>query len=243
MDNITIGATNAVKSDITENDPNFLMLLTSNNLNFEIPDFGMRIMIKIIYRNNSFGYSGGAFTILQKLMEDVTENSYSEWMKNQILDPLGMNESHFTINPETVYKENELTWGTYSNKTTVRRRYPEYAAAGLYTSAHELTNVIKMLTNEGVYNNKTIIDAPHVDLLRRGNGAYTYGLVTTENRYYGHGGTNEGYKALLIVFPEFKDNPDGIKNAGIVIMTNGSNEDFRTYIANAIIKAYGWDIK
>ena len=194
--------------------------------------------IKIIYDGKDYHYSGGAFTILQKLMEDVTKKPYSDWMKAEVLNPMTMYESRYTINPEKVYKESQLTSGTLSeNGKTVRNRYPEYAAAGLYTSARELANVLKMLTNDGVYNNITIINSTNLGLLEKGVGAAANNLATSKTNHYGHGGTNRGYKSLLIVFPDI--NTKEIRNSGIVIMTNGSSS-IRVELANAIIKAYNW---
>ncbi|MGK0389924.1 MAG: CubicO group peptidase (beta-lactamase class C family) [Maribacter sp.] len=70
------------------------------------------------------------------MTEELTDQKYDAWMKMNILNPLGMSESRFTTNPESVYDKKQLTWGyNIDEKKNVRNRYPEYAAAGLYTNA------------------------------------------------------------------------------------------------------------
>ena len=193
--------------------------------------------ISIKFNDGKYHYSGAAFTILQKLTEDITKISFSSWMKTQILNPMGMRKSKFTINPENAYSKDQLSWG-YSRKF-VRNRYPEYAAAGLYTSSKELANVLIMLTNEGKFNNKRIINSTNLSLLRKGIGSLRNdGKITSNSTKFSHGGTNKGYRALLLVFPNI--NKGEIKNAGIAIMFNGANTQFRYDLANAIINAYGW---
>ena len=162
-------------------------------------------------------------------------------MNGKILQPLGMVRSKFTTSPEKIYANNELTSGYYTGtKKQVRNRYPEFAAAGLYTNAVELANVILMLNNSGKYNNNSILSSSAASLIRRGNGTNTTDSeIVATNSYYAHGGTNEGYRSYLIGFPSIA-NKDGVTNAGIVVMLNADQLDFRYEVANAIIKAYGW---
>ena len=71
--------------------------------------------------------------------------------EENVLDPLGMSNSRFTTAPEKFYKERDLTWG-HQGRKVVRNRYPEYAAAGLYSNCIDLSNVIIMLNNQGLIN-------------------------------------------------------------------------------------------
>ena len=41
-------------------------------------------------------YSGGGYTVLQKVVEDVTGLPFEEYMDNNILEPLGCPEAHFS---------------------------------------------------------------------------------------------------------------------------------------------------
>lgn len=195
-------------------------------------------------------YSGPAFTVLQKLTEDLTGRNYADWIKINILNSMGMGRSTFTTNPESLYQIDELTWGYYYNtKVNVRNRYPEFAAAGMYSNVQELGNVLITLNNQGKIKGKNILSSTSNNTLISGMGLNISDTnVTSKNKFYSHGGTNEGYRAYLIGFPKINDKDRNISSAGIVVMLNagvaGSGPDLarslRYELVNAIIKAYDW---
>lgn len=192
--------------------------------------------------NKSSWYSGKAFTVLQKLTEDITNQAYSSWMKAQVLNPMGMYSSRFTINPEKHYKEDSLSRGHDVNGETLAiRRYPQLAAAGLYTNAKELANMIIMINNDGFFNKKTILSSSSIKNLVDND----LGVYVGSNKEYYHGGTNDGFKAYFIGFTNI--NKNNIKTAGIVVLTNGDDKDIvpkerllRSEIINSIRRVYGW---
>lgn len=190
-------------------------------------------------RNN---YSGPAFSVLQKLTEDLnTGSNYASWMDANVLKRMGMQSSSFTTNPEAKYANQDLSMGfDFSKNSAIRNRYPESAAAGLYTNAEDLANVIIMLNQNGIFNGRRVLNPNSVKLLRDDGVGINKrdGNVRASNSYYAHGGTNEGYKTFLIGFPDIKNHPKGVKNAGIIVMINSDQASFRYEIINAIIKAY-----
>jgi len=179
-------------------------------------------------------YSGSAFTTLQKLTEDVTGKTYASWMRSNIFDPLQMNESRFTINPEKYYKAEDLARGHSVNGNMFKiRRYPQYAAAGLYTNAIELANMIIMINDEGVFNRRRMLSSTAMNnLIGKDMGIN----VTSGGNYY-HGGVNKGFVTYFSGYPKL--NNKGINNAGIVVLTNGDN-NIRELVKNAIKKVYEW---
>ena len=46
-------------------------------------------------------YSGGGYTLLQLLVEEVTGEAFESCVQRTVLQPLGMNRSTFAIDPET----------------------------------------------------------------------------------------------------------------------------------------------
>ena len=196
--------------------------------------------------NKSSWYSGKAFTVLQKLTEDITSNNYPSWMQVNILRPLKMNKSGFVINPENKYGEFSRAHNKNGEKVKVLR-FPQYAAAGLYTNAEELANLIIMINNDGVFQGNRILSKNAITNLVDNH----MGVNTGANRY-SHGGTNSGgFKALFTGIREI--NKDGVQNAGIVVLTNGTDQyidnnddgkndltEIRYLITNRIRNVYGW---
>ena len=89
-------------------------------------------------------YSGGGITIVQKLIEDVTGQPFDEWMKCNVLIPLGMTESSFE-QPISSTLSPRATFGHYGDGKRVDGNwhvYPEQAAAGLWTTPTDLLKFV-----------------------------------------------------------------------------------------------------
>jgi CubicO group peptidase (beta-lactamase class C family) len=193
--------------------------------------------------NGSFSYSGGGFTLLQKLIEDLTGDSFSDWMQEEILDPMGMDDSFFdTTVPQRFFDAGDVAAGHDSTTGARiggdRRQYPEFAAAGLYSTARDLARVIIMLNQDGVIGGTRILSTASRDsLVESGIGIFVNGgaNITANADFYAHGGTNSGFRSLLVGMPGAK--------AGVVVMTNGDalgGVTFREELVQAVIDAYGW---
>lgn len=186
----------------------------------------------------SFNYSGDGYTLLQKLIEDLSGDTYSNWMTTEILQLMGMNDSYFQINPPQHYfDDNQFAYGYDTGDNAVpggHNRYPEFAAAGLYTTAPDLARMLIMLNQQGQIGGKQVLSTNSADnIAQNGVGVFTNGF-TTNNPYYTHGGTNRGFRSVIVGFPDI--------DAGVVVMTNRQNStsSFRVAVAQAVIDAYGW---
>lgn len=195
--------------------------------------------IMLSRNRGSFSYSGPAFTLLQQLTQDLSGQSYAQWQANRILAPLEMEDSYMqpTV-PQAYFDQKLVATGHTENGVVIngeRRKYPELAAAGLYSTAEDLTNLVIMLNNNGQYkNNRLLSIASHNALVNQNIGINSSDGVTASNTYVSHGGTNTGFRSLFLAFPSL--------NTGIVVMTNGDADGprFRAEIAQAIVDAYGW---
>ena len=76
---------------------------------------------------SEFGYSGGGYVLLQLLLEDVTGTRFEQLADELVLAPLGMADSTFAQRPGA--------W----------HRYPEQAAAGLWTTPADLARFLLAL--------------------------------------------------------------------------------------------------
>jgi len=194
-----------------------------------------------------FSYSGDAFTLLQILVEDLTLETFSDWMETEILRPMGMDDSYFrTTVPGRYFDDQQVAAGyksdgapitevDNSSKPIARRRYPEMAAAGLYSTAVDLAQVVRMLNNDGLVDgNQTLSQAGRDDMVLNGIGIFRGGSFASQSNFYTHGGTNAGFRCVLAGFPAL--------GTGVVVMTNGDagGQTFRVEIAQAVIDAYGW---
>lgn len=185
-------------------------------------------------------YSGGGYTVMQQLMEDVTGADFPEFMENSVLSPLGMKNSTYRqpLPPELA----KLTaTGHYNNRSVVEGRwhiYPEMAAAGLWTTPSDLARFAIGIQNAyagkpgSVLSRSMTLQMLTDQRNRDGLGVFLQGDSTTLR--FGHNGRDEGFDALLTASVQ--------KGQGVVIMINANdNSHMMGRIVDFIADYYHWD--
>ncbi len=84
-----------------------------------------------------FKYSGGGYTLLQLLVEEVTGQTFSDYMKATVLDRLGMLRSSFFLSPSEA--EDVVPFYDQSGQVALHFQFTAQAAASLYTTTSDLT--------------------------------------------------------------------------------------------------------
>ena len=186
-----------------------------------------------------YRYSGGGYTIAQLAMTDVTGETFPVLMARSVLVPLGMTRSTYQ-QPLPDDRLPEAAVGYRSNGKPIpglRNTYPEMAAAGLWTTASDLARFAigmqKMLRGDA----GPLSPAAARDMITPRKERYGLGLAVEEKgggTYFTHGGSDEGFQALLYAH--------AAKGYGAVLMTN-SDAGFQVMpeILRAIAAVYGWD--
>jgi CubicO group peptidase (beta-lactamase class C family) len=163
---------------------------------------------------SGFSYSGGGYTLLQLVVEEVTGRSFSDYAEEAVLLPLGMTSSSYAPASELaarVVQPHDFTRGLLPD-----RHFRAEAAASLHTTAHDLARFV--VANLGP---EAVLEAASVELMRRGvadAGDWQVGLgffISGGGRVVGHGGSNLGWKAMIQFVPEDR--------SGIVILTNSES--------------------
>jgi CubicO group peptidase (beta-lactamase class C family) len=91
-----------------------------------------------------FQYSGGGTTISQLIVADVTKKPYDQYMADNVLKPMGMNNSFYTVPPPAA-KANQLATAYSFNGTAKQSKYhlyPEQGAAALWTNPTDVAQYI-----------------------------------------------------------------------------------------------------
>jgi CubicO group peptidase (beta-lactamase class C family) len=171
-------------------------------------------------------YSGGGYTLAQLLLEEASAVSFAEYMRANVLEPLGMRHSAYGW-PAEILASSATPYDEHG--TPLPRGgplFPELAAAGLQTTAEDLGRfaVASLALTEA---EAKVLKPATLRLMQTPAPASPgYGLgYQLEDRegvlVIGHGGANEGWMAMLSLVPTSRD--------GLVILTNGSN-------GNAVIR-------
>ena len=186
-----------------------------------------------------FRYSGGGYTVAQLAMTDVTGQPFPALMQRLVLGPLAMKESTYD-QPLPAARLAEAAVGYRADGKAVegkRHVYPEMAAAGLWTTPSDLARFAiglqRMLHGGKGPLSKTMAE----NMVTPRKDGYGLGLGIEEEgqtRYFTHGGSNEGFRTLLLASEN--------RGYGAVIMTNSDNGGpLIQEILRAIAAAYYWE--
>jgi CubicO group peptidase (beta-lactamase class C family) len=185
-------------------------------------------------------YSGGGFTILQLLIEEITGKPFASVMEELILKPAGMQHSQFSIQLPDKMKTNAAV-GFFSIDKMVDgeyRRYPEQAAAGLWTTPSDLARFMLAVGDSyrGADSNTILKTSTAQEIMQKipGGGGLGFGIDGRgDSLRYRHSGGNAGFSCYAVAFAN--------KGRGVIIMTNSNNGTaiIREYL-RSISKEYKW---
>jgi CubicO group peptidase (beta-lactamase class C family) len=88
---------------------------------------------------SAFEYSGGGYTLLQLLIEEVSGRSFNDYMKAAVFEPLGMSGSTFVLEPDAA---NVAEFYDPKGAPATHYRFTGLAAASLYTTTADLTRFL-----------------------------------------------------------------------------------------------------
>lgn len=143
-------------------------------------------------------YCNYGFHLLGAIIERRCNLPYEDYVTENILKPLKMDQSYFT---KTRYEADEDASSAYIISHGARKKLPMpfravTAAGGLFSSAQDLARYLRMLMNEGQLDQKRILSPagiqlmthPHIALPKGGRwnqSSYGYGLMRTDD-FFGH---------------------------------------------------------
>jgi CubicO group peptidase (beta-lactamase class C family) len=88
---------------------------------------------------SAFEYSGGGYTLLQLLIEEISGQSFNDYMKAAVFDPLAMNGSTFVLESDA---PNVAQFYDANGAPATHYRFTALAAASLYTTTADLTRFL-----------------------------------------------------------------------------------------------------
>ena len=180
-------------------------------------------------------YSGAGFVVLQRMLEQVTGQTLAQYMANEVFAPLGMVTSSYDLNPPFQLASGHVGGVVIPGR---RNRYPESAAAGLYTTVLDLCTLVGFLNRAwmapgdmpGPLNKAsvtTLLSQGPEPTMGRG---FFLSAPGNPNFSYHHTGSNLGFKT------EFRGYPN--RGMGYAILCNGDDFALVSAIGDAIRAVY-----
>ncbi|WP_445385349.1 serine hydrolase domain-containing protein [Robiginitalea sp. IMCC44478] len=186
-------------------------------------------------------YSGGGYTIMEKMVEDISGLVLEAYMGKHILPELGMENStyqqplgpDFTDRASAAYdSEGKIIEGLWHN-------YPEQAAAGLWTTPSDLGRYIIEIQEIAAGKRDGVLSGEMVsEMLNKHMGEWGLGpalLKEGDSLLFGHGGKNAGFSNNMIASAHHGN--------GIIVMTNADQgTSLMGEITRGISDYYQWEM-
>ena len=186
-------------------------------------------------------YSGGGYTVMEKVVEEVSGLPLEEYMSKNILRPMGLSSSTYEQPLDSEYRakasaaydtHGEIIDGLWHN-------YPEQAAAGLWTTPTDLAKycieIQQILAGKenGVLSKETI-----QKMLTKNKNDWGLGPSLQweqDSLLFRHGGKNAGFTNEMVAFAN--------KGNAVVVMTNADNGGkLIGEVLRSVSAYYGWGI-
>lgn len=189
---------------------------------------------------SQYSYSGGGYTVMQKMLTDITGKGFPQLMQEYVLSKIGMESSTYH-QPLPEELQGNAAAGHHASGEMIEGRwhtYPEMAAAGLWTTPTDLLKYAMEVQNSFTGESNLILSQEMVaemltpQLNNHGLGPGTGG--SGDSITFGHGGANEGFRCQFLAFTTLSQ--------GVAIMTNGERgSELMSEIFRSFSKVYQWD--
>lgn len=189
-------------------------------------------------------YTNVGISVSQQVLIDATGMEYEDYVRQEVFDPLGMENSFYLLNKK---RHNFASGYRESGKRLAGKYRPvvEYAPGGLWTTPTDLAKFVidiqrshldlsnKVLTSESL----KLMLTPSSQILAHNNvvttGVGSFLINKNGYRYFLHEGHGSGFTALII------GSYEGGK--GVVILTNGTDPSLTQAAAGRVAEVYGWE--
>ncbi|MHC4956543.1 MAG: serine hydrolase domain-containing protein, partial [Planctomycetota bacterium] len=189
--------------------------------------------------NKEYRYSNLGYMVVQQLMEDVTGNGIEALLEETLLAPLGMDQSEFAPLPEDQW--DRAARGHRADGKTLPggwHVYPEKGATPFWSTPTDMAKFgAELMRSHQGRSERWLKRATTQTMLTTQPGGFGLGVALDDDgadRFYAlHKGANEGYRTLLVLYPE--------RGQGAVIMTNGDGGDaLAQELLRSLSREYGW---
>ncbi len=168
----------------------------------------------ILAPQTKFQYSGGGYTILQLMIEELSGMSFARYMERTVFRPLDLQHTSFMIDEHVL--QHTATPYDEAGKKIYLERFTAMAAAGLHTTLEDMVKFTK-----AAFNGNKVLTQETLELMRTPNpitnGQYGLGYMTIKMgpiTVQGHAGSNDGWESAMMM--------DYADQSGVIILTNGS---------------------
>ncbi len=190
--------------------------------NLTLKDFMERIKtLELLFNpGEKYGYSNVGYIVLGRIIEVVSGMEYSKYIKNEILEPLEMEDTGFTNGVKEI---KNLSSGYYLGRNGISvgersRQLGIYPPGGMYSTVDDLIKFVQGIKYNKLFSNKWRDSIFTSNIVIEKNQYSGYGfeiLLTGDKKYYLAAGSAEGNKNVLLI--------DAVNWDIIIILSNNGD--------------------
>lgn len=170
-----------------------------------------------------YTYSNTGYTLLGEIVARVTKQTFPDWMKANVFDPLGMKSTLFYDDHQRIVKGRAYSFFKNEDSTAFpyKKNVLSYANAGatsLFTTVEDLARWIGNCRQPTVGDQATMKQMLERGRLNKGDTiSYAFALDHGKYKglsYYGHSGGDAGFRSYLCYFPK--------EDYGFIVLSNAA---------------------
>ncbi len=182
-------------------------------------------------------YSNPGYSIIQKMLEDVSQDSFEDILETLVFEPSGMTESSFKQPMPEALKERRAIGYDENLKPYPYRLFPYKAAGGVWTTPTDMAKFVMTLFADHEGKNKILSSSMMAEVLSRKRERLGFSKIfndESEDLIFRHYGSNQGFTSYLV--------GSLLRRQAVIIMINSDNGfELLDYIARAVAEYYDWD--
>ncbi len=201
-----------------------------------------------------YSYANSGYKLLMVLLETVTNQSISEYMKENIFTPLRLNNTGFKM------ADIETPQATpYTRVDGTNNPLPVWDGEYMMrSSVKDMGHLLIALMNEGEFNGEQILQSDSVELMMKNTHSnaldlelrkepnwkgYGLGLDVYFHGLYGHGGSTVGFTTSCYFNPELKKGLVRLSNVNAILTPDEEEwhdiNDYVVQIQNLVLSEVG----
>ncbi|WP_179953124.1 serine hydrolase domain-containing protein [Desulfobotulus mexicanus] len=137
-------------------------------------------------------YCNDGFTLAELVVEAVTGMAFTEYMKKELLDPLGMKRSRFALK---TFPEGSYAASVVNGNLLPMENANLYGAGGLYSTVTDLSLFASMIADRGLVNKKNFLSSDAMKMMEENRTKNSFRVVDTDTMAFGLGWDNVNHPA------------------------------------------------
>jgi len=194
-------------------------------------------------------YQNVMYVVASEIVKEVTGMTWDNFLKSRVFDKLKMTHSTSlsTVREANMNLAQPHIWNEDYKKVAIKQEKGDNLAPGgfIYSSATEMSNYMRLLLNNGIFNNDTLVQPNIINEIFKPQIIYPIGGAPFYNEFtsYGfgwwltpknghkiieHSGGIDGMSANLLMIKDL--------NLGFVILTNEAEEPATFLLTSKILE-------